>query len=165
MTLEEQRKGQGIHKTSSPNWFRVFLCSSLSSGLLAFVFPFLGRILFLSEGLQGHLDHWEHLIFLSGVRNSPCASILMTASSNQQCLPFSPSSMLGPHCSLLILSLWSSLWVLPPFPPYFFGIHFSLYFYLCMLFSLHFKSVSHRTQQRLELRQRRCLEWDGPHIS
>lgn len=166
MSLEEQRKGQGIHKTSSPNGFRVFLCSSLSSGLFAFVFPFLGRILFLSEGLQGPLDHWEHLIFLSGGRNkAPVPPFWWLPPQTGQCLPFSPSSLLGPHCSLLILSLWSSLWVLPPFPPYFFGIHFSLYFYLCMLFSLHFKSVSHRAQQGLELRQRRCLEWDGPHIS
>lgn len=131
------------------------------------------RLSFLSWGesyfyLRGYRAIWiteNTLSFSVVLGTAPVPAFWWLPPQTGQCLPFSPSSLLGPHCSLLILSLWSSLWVLPPFPPYFFGIHCSLYFYLCMLFSLHFKSVSHRAQQGLELRQRRCLEWDGPHIS
>lgn len=82
------------------------------------------------------------------------------------------STSLLPLCLVhiaLYSFLWSSLLVPPPFFSLYFWcsffFFFFLYLYLCMLFSLHFKSMSHRALKGLELRQRRCLKWDGSHIS
>lgn len=96
---------------------------------------------------------------------APVPSFKWLPPQTGQCLHFPPSSVLGPRCPLLILC-GALFWCLPHFFPYIFGVHFFfLHLFLCMLFYLHFKSVSHRALQGLELRQRRCLEWDGSHIS
>ena len=131
MTLEKQRRGQKICKTSSPNWFHVFLCSSLSSGLSSFVFPFLGRILFLSEGFPGHFDHWEHLIFLNGVRNSACAFIQMTASSNGT-VSTSPLPLCLVHVALYSFSVELSFGASPiVFPIFLVFLFLCIFVYAC----------------------------------